>query len=299
MSEPQPRARLLCRSGRLVGRSFQLGAETRIGRDPSNEIVLELPAVSKRHARIVHEDGRYILEDLNSTHGTRLDGVAIEAPTPLTRMHVIELSDVELVFTPAPARGIAPAGQSADPAPAPEEPADAQSDPSDGPGPGADERGTMVDAGSFGTLPDLDRGTSHESEGGEGDDDRSGTIVDAAGFDALPELDRDGGAEPDEPAVRYEIEVDLPDSGPAIFPLAEGDNIVGRGEDCDIKIVDPAMWLSRKHVILRVKEDGVELVDLKGVNGTFVDGRRIDTAMLEPGSTFVLGPHLEFKLQAR
>lgn len=59
------------------------------------------------------------------------------------------------------------------------------------------------------------------------------------------------------------------------------------------------MWLSRAHVNLRVSGGRVELIDLGSVNGTFVDGKRIETATLEPGSTFVLGPHLKIRLQAR
>ena len=40
------------------------------GRDPSCDIVLHRPAVSRRHARLTFRDGARILDDLGSTIGT-------------------------------------------------------------------------------------------------------------------------------------------------------------------------------------------------------------------------------------
>ena len=44
----------------------------RIGRAPSNDVVLEDMHVSGEHARIVAEAGRVVLTDLRSTNGTTL-----------------------------------------------------------------------------------------------------------------------------------------------------------------------------------------------------------------------------------
>lgn len=46
--------------------------EYTIGRKPDNDIVIDNPAVSGHHARIVKQAGTYLLEDLNSTNGTFL-----------------------------------------------------------------------------------------------------------------------------------------------------------------------------------------------------------------------------------
>ena len=48
-----------------------------IGRNAENDIVIENLAVSKRHARIVKQDGAYYIEDLNSTNGTYLNKIRI------------------------------------------------------------------------------------------------------------------------------------------------------------------------------------------------------------------------------
>jgi len=47
--------------------------EIMIGRNAENDIVIENLAVSKQHARILNEDGKYFIEDLNSTNGTYLN----------------------------------------------------------------------------------------------------------------------------------------------------------------------------------------------------------------------------------
>lgn len=46
----------------------------RIGRQTGNELILRDSRVSRQHARIVLQDGRYVLEDLGSRHGTWVNG---------------------------------------------------------------------------------------------------------------------------------------------------------------------------------------------------------------------------------
>jgi NADPH-dependent 2,4-dienoyl-CoA reductase/sulfur reductase-like enzyme len=50
----------------------------RIGRDPEATLVLSHGAVSRRHAEIVCENGRYILRDLGSRNGTFVNGERLE-----------------------------------------------------------------------------------------------------------------------------------------------------------------------------------------------------------------------------
>ncbi len=45
-----------------------------IGRTGDNDLVLDDSTVSKRHARVVRDNGTYYLEDLGSTNGTRVNG---------------------------------------------------------------------------------------------------------------------------------------------------------------------------------------------------------------------------------
>jgi hypothetical protein len=55
----------------------------RIGRDASCELALDDPLISRRHAEVRLEDGRWWVVDLGSRNGTRLDARRVErAPLP-------------------------------------------------------------------------------------------------------------------------------------------------------------------------------------------------------------------------
>jgi hypothetical protein len=55
------------------------GAESEmlVGRHDTCDVVLEDPAVSRRHAQLRFRDGRWILQDLESTNGTTVNGVPV------------------------------------------------------------------------------------------------------------------------------------------------------------------------------------------------------------------------------
>jgi hypothetical protein len=49
-----------------------------VGRSQDNDIVINDPNVSRRHARISRSDNSFVVEDLGSTNGTLLDGAPID-----------------------------------------------------------------------------------------------------------------------------------------------------------------------------------------------------------------------------
>jgi S1-C subfamily serine protease len=69
----------------------------RIGRDPDNDIVLELPGVSRRHAELWRTGNSFLICDLRSSNGTFVDGVAVQtaALTPGSR---VMIGDVALAL---------------------------------------------------------------------------------------------------------------------------------------------------------------------------------------------------------
>ena len=72
-------------------------------------------------------------------------------------------------------------------------------------------------------------------------------------------------------------------SGPMLgrsFPLRDG-MVLGRGRDCEVFI--ESQEISRQHARLRVRPESVMVEDLNSTNGTFVNGERVTTALLEPG----------------
>lgn len=72
--------RLDVTGGPLTGRTFYLDKPIlSIGRLASNDIWLEVPFVSRQHCVIRNDDGQYVIEDLNSTNGTYVDGERINS----------------------------------------------------------------------------------------------------------------------------------------------------------------------------------------------------------------------------
>lgn len=67
-----------------------------IGRGADNDLVLPDPAVSRRHASLQREAGDFILRDLHSRNGTRLNGQLVQA-VPLRQDDEIALGQVRLV----------------------------------------------------------------------------------------------------------------------------------------------------------------------------------------------------------
>lgn len=64
-----------------------------------------------------------------------------------------------------------------------------------------------------------------------------------------------------------------------VFKLTRSVNLVGRGKDCTITIIDPSV--SRIHAKLTVERNGgINVEDLKSSNGSFVNGERIELASL-------------------
>ena len=62
-----------------------------IGRSSRNAIHLPDPSVSREHAQVALAEGRYMLSDLGSRNGVRVNGLRIETPTPLAPGDRVEI----------------------------------------------------------------------------------------------------------------------------------------------------------------------------------------------------------------
>jgi ABC-type multidrug transport system ATPase subunit/pSer/pThr/pTyr-binding forkhead associated (FHA) protein len=71
-----------------------------IGRDASNDVVIDHPVVSKRHAEIIKQNGKVILVDLGSTNGTFVNGIKVKRH-PLQELDRIVIGPSELHFSGA------------------------------------------------------------------------------------------------------------------------------------------------------------------------------------------------------
>jgi pSer/pThr/pTyr-binding forkhead associated (FHA) protein len=108
------------------------------------------------------------------------------------------------------------------------------------------------------------------------------------------------GQEPLEPGTMSgQTIVDLPGGGSAVliaqsgpdsgrsFPLAQGDNSIGRDPDSEVLLTDDAV--SRRRALIRAEQDGFVVFDLGSRSGTLVDGEAMTGQELSGGDTISVG----------
>ena len=72
------------------------------------------------------------------------------------------------------------------------------------------------------------------------------------------------------------------------FPLLEGENLIGRGSECGVRIASSTV--SRVHARLSIDGNQATIEDLESKNGTFVAGNRLEApARLSPGDEIRVG----------
>ncbi|HEX6270621.1 MAG TPA: FHA domain-containing protein [Anaerolineales bacterium] len=91
---------LIMRTGPTPGAAYTLeGDQLMIGRDSTNEIVINDAEVSRRHARLTFQGGKYVLEDLGSTNGTFVNGQRLAGPRVLKPGEVVSFGEqIVMVF---------------------------------------------------------------------------------------------------------------------------------------------------------------------------------------------------------
>ena len=91
---------LIMRSGPTPGASFTLeGDQMDVGRDSTNEIVINDAEISRRHARLTFQGGKYVLEDLGSTNGTFVNGQRLAGPRVLKSGEVVSFGEqIVMIF---------------------------------------------------------------------------------------------------------------------------------------------------------------------------------------------------------
>jgi hypothetical protein len=82
------------RSGPTPGETFPLeGDQLVIGRDSSNAIAINDAEISRKHARLNFQGGKYVIEDMGSTNGTFVNGQRLAGPVVLKPGDVVSLGE--------------------------------------------------------------------------------------------------------------------------------------------------------------------------------------------------------------
>ena len=170
------------------GKTYQLtAADTTIGRDTTNDFALADAAVSRRHVMLKYQDDKFILLDVGSAGGTKVNNQPV-AGKSLAAGGVIQIGQTQLTLVDVEAGEAAPQASASD--------------------------ATMV---------------SQPESGG-------GVLIVQSG----------------------------PDSGKS-FPLVQGENVIGRDNDCQIILSDQTV--SRQHAMVRRQEEACTVHDLGSRTG--------------------------------
>lgn len=85
--------------GLAPGTQFVIeGDQAVLGRHPDCQVVLDVAAVSRHHARVVRENERYFIEDLGSRNGTFVNGRHIKERIPLLDGDRVLICDITFGF---------------------------------------------------------------------------------------------------------------------------------------------------------------------------------------------------------
>src|SRR6185369_11056721 len=77
-----------------------------------------------------------------------------------------------------------------------------------------------------------------------------------------------------------------PSAGGKAFGLETGRTaVVGRGRQCEITIEDDTVSSNQARLEVNAQTQRVDITDLNSSNGTFVNGKRIDSAQAQVGDT--------------
>jgi transcriptional regulator with GAF, ATPase, and Fis domain len=83
-----------------AGTVYPLAGELlRIGKAPDNDVVIDHPTVSRNHLVVRRQGDRFLVQDLDSTNGTFLDGAQVREAY-LRPGALLEVGDVRLRFSP-------------------------------------------------------------------------------------------------------------------------------------------------------------------------------------------------------
>ncbi len=157
--------RLVVRRGPQPNQTFELNKDIiTLGRDITNDIVINDPEVSRHHLRLTRGASGYNIEDLGSTNGTFIGGQRITGVRPLNRGDMIGLGEtVTLGYevarpgaegapaSPPPQQAYTPPPQDQSPSPAQDEPAQAGYTPP--PQPGGYDQGQQAPPPAYDPQP--------------------------------------------------------------------------------------------------------------------------------------------------
>lgn len=263
--------------------------EITIGRQEGNTIRLTERNVSRRHARLLRQNGHVLIEDLGSYNGIRVNGDRISGQVQVNDGDLIQIGDYDLALQNEQVAPTVPLEQ------APR--GSGQHKQLDGPKK-ADPSATVP------LLPAVDAPLAQDDDVQEASSDDVSDLgpspeVPKNQATAVIRLDQVEGNTKKRPVVDIEP-ADAPrlvvmntDFAGKDFACTRSEMRIGRTDDNDVALDHRS--LSRTHCKL-VREDNGEwrVIDMQSANGLMVNGEPYAQVTLRPGDVLELG-HVKFK----
>ncbi len=90
--------RLIVLSEQFRGKTIELVDDVyTCGRAEANQIFLKDPTVSSKHCEFVKKGGTYVLRDLNSTNGTRVNNIPV-TEQELQNSDIVQVGGIEILY---------------------------------------------------------------------------------------------------------------------------------------------------------------------------------------------------------
>lgn len=83
-------------TGLEAGERLSLLTNTTVGRDVENDLVLDDTFISSEHANLQWNGSGWVVRDLGSTNGTRVNGEDVRRPTPIKLGDTLEFGRVRM-----------------------------------------------------------------------------------------------------------------------------------------------------------------------------------------------------------
>ncbi|MDW5610953.1 MULTISPECIES: FHA domain-containing protein [Mycolicibacterium] len=266
-------------------RSFAAGNDVVVGRDLRADIRIAHPLISRAHLVLRFDQGRWLAIDNGSLNGMYVNGRRVPAAeiTDGTQVHIGNPDGPLLVFevgrhqgsagSPPPTAAVPVAGRPSatwPSQPPPSQPPPTGRPPAQRPYPSAPRPSAPP------TYP-----TPQPSRPAPVQQPLSSPAMESATVMGPAAAPRSGG---DGNIATSMLKILRP-GRPAEAP--PGSIKIGRSTDNDIVI--PDVLASRHHATLVHSPAGTEIRDNRSINGTFVNGARVDSAMLTEGDTVTIG----------
>ncbi|MBX9639415.1 MAG: ATP-binding cassette domain-containing protein, partial [Mycobacteriaceae bacterium] len=277
MNTVAPPMLTVCGSGSK--RSFPPGHDIVVGSDPHADLAIAHPLISRAHLLLRFNQGHWLAIDNGSRHGTFVNKRRVQAIT-IRDGQQVNMGTPDgpcLTFTVGRDR------ESADRAPrvAPMPP---------GGGPVQDDSAPR-------TVPEPAQ-PMHSSTGFRSPAGRQARLPGRTTTQGPPPLPTNPRYQPPRPLppagdTRLDSEdiateaIPVPRSGAPQPQLPPAFTTIGRATDNDIVVAD--VLASRRHAVLVETPLGTEIRDVHSVNGTFVKGIRVGSALLSEGDVVTIG----------